>query len=47
LFAESIYEERVMDYYEACSLETITNAVQTFETMHILKVDKEFNEKNQ
>lgn len=42
-----MYEERVVDHYESCSNETVTNAVQTYQHMKIIQIDKELNEKNQ
>ena len=30
-FAESMYEERVIEFYESCSQETIKNAIKFFE----------------
>lgn len=29
-YAESLYEEKIVEYYESCSLETIKNAIKTF-----------------
>lgn len=33
---ESLYEEKVIDHYEACSLETIKNATKTYASMGII-----------
>jgi hypothetical protein len=30
MFTESMYEERIIEFYEACSIDTIKNAVSIF-----------------
>jgi hypothetical protein len=35
---ESMYREKAIDHYEACSLETIKNAIKTYATMGILSL---------
>ena len=42
-----MYEERVVEHYESCSSETITNAVQVFNHMKIIQIEKGTNEKSQ
>ena len=35
---ESLYEEKVVDHYESCSMETLKNAIKTFEKMGLLSI---------
>lgn len=35
---ESLYEEKALDHYEACSLETIKNAIKTYASLGIINV---------
>jgi hypothetical protein len=35
--SESLYEERVLKYYEACNIESIKNAVNTLKDMGVLQ----------
>ena len=36
-FAESMYEERIIEFYESCSQETIKNAINSFQVTLIIK----------
>ena len=36
-YLESLYEEKVIENYESCSMETIRNAYKTYEDMGIVK----------
>ena len=38
MFAESMYEEKVISFYESCSQESIKNAIQTLQKMKVLEV---------
>lgn len=35
-FMESLYEEKVIENYESCSLETIKNAFEKYKAMNLL-----------
>lgn len=35
---ESLYDEKVVDHYEACSLETLKNAINTYKAMGLLTI---------
>lgn len=35
---ESLYDEKVVYNYEACSLETLKNAIKTYELMGLLNI---------
>lgn len=37
-YMESLYEEKVIENYEACSIETIRNAFRAYERMGLVKV---------
>jgi hypothetical protein len=37
---ESLYDEKVIENYEACSLECIKNSFQTYEKQGIIKITK-------
>lgn len=36
-----MHEERVMEYYESCSQETIKNAIIIFKEMRVISIEKE------
>ncbi len=40
--SESLYEERVLKLFEACNIESIKNAVQTFKEMGVLQAKSVF-----
>lgn len=40
-FAESMYEERVMEHYESASQETIKNAVNIYKGMSLITIERE------
>jgi glycerol-3-phosphate O-acyltransferase len=37
-FTESLYTDKTIDHYEACSLETLKNSIKTYETMQIISI---------
>jgi len=43
-FAESMYEERVIQFYESCSIDTIRNALMTFKECRIISCEEKFND---
>jgi len=40
MFAESMYEEKVISFYESCSQESIKNAIHTLQVMQVLEVEQ-------
>ncbi len=44
---ESMYDEKVIMHYEACSLQTIKNAVFTFTRMKFLKFTETISKKKE
>jgi glycerone phosphate O-acyltransferase/fatty acyl-CoA reductase len=44
---ESMYEEKVITHYEACSLQTIKNAVFTFSRMNFVKLTESQTKKRE
>lgn len=42
-FAESMYEERVIDHYESCSVDTIKNACKIYQEWNVLTIDSNEN----
>mmetsp|Transcript_5722 Transcript_5722/g.4894 ORF Transcript_5722/g.4894 Transcript_5722/m.4894 type:complete len:166 (+) Transcript_5722:2976-3473(+) len=46
-FAESMYDERIVEFYEACSIDTIKNACSAFKRWKILNSSKKSLEKGQ
>ena len=40
-FAESLYEDRMLDHYESCSQDTIKNAIAVFKQWDLIQVLKE------
>ena len=40
-FAESLYEERMLEHYESCSQDTIKNALGVFKTWDVVNILKE------
>ncbi|CAD8153134.1 unnamed protein product [Paramecium octaurelia] len=39
-FAEQMYGEHIMEHYESCSIETIKNAINTYQTMRCIDISK-------
>jgi len=44
-FAESIHDERIIEFYEACSLDTIKNAFTVFKDMKVISVTKKISDR--
>jgi hypothetical protein len=42
-----MYEEKVIMHYEACSLQTITNAIHTFTRMQFIKLTESNTKKKE
>jgi len=43
-FAKELYDDRIVEHLESCSMYTLKNAVSTFKEMGILKLDSEIQE---
>ncbi len=39
-FAETLYEEKVMEHYEGCSMETIRNSLNVYKSWNVIKIEK-------
>jgi len=46
-FAESMFDERIIEFYESCSLDTLKNALSSFKEVKVISVTKKMFEKTQ
>jgi len=44
-FAESLYEDRSIEFYEACAIDTIRNAINVFKDMNLINIKNVVDEK--
>ena len=43
-FAKELFDDRIVEHLESCSLDTLKNAVATYKVMGLIKVDSEIQE---
>jgi len=46
-FAESMFEERTLEFYEACAIDTIRNALTGFKELGLIKSQVKYDESTQ